>query len=240
MFSLVVPFHSDVDRLRATLETFRAREPRYGIGELLLCHNGAPPPDGQLEILRSELREHERLLHTPDRGIGAGYKLGIREAREPWVILSASDLPFGFSDVEAFMTIAATLSPSEADNLVALGSKLHKDSTVKGYGLLRRSMSWVFYLARLLCLGRHTPRDSQGTVLVNTALAARISSLVQTDDFFFTPMFVARAHQNGCAICEVPVTYFARGDASSVGVVKDSLTMLMRVLLLGLERKSSK
>ena len=211
MFTLVVPFHSDFDRLARVLAA--ADEARvHGVEEILFCHNG-PSAVPQLR-----LPPHGRLLHTDAKGIGAGYRLGIKHATEPYVVLSASDLPFGFTDVDAFR-----------GHRLAIGSKAHPRTQLPGYGFVRRAATRTFWLVRRAILGKSTPKDSQGTILIETALAKRVVDRVEADDYFFSLELVTLCiREEGVNAVELPVRYVPTGDASSVNLVSDTIEMVRK------------
>ena len=210
MFTLVVPFHSDVDRLGRVLAA--ADEARvHGIEEILFCHNGPGA------VPRLELPPHARLLHTDAKGIGAGYRIGIAEAREPFVVLSACDLPFGFSDVDAF-----------GGHRLAIGSKAHPRTQMPGYSLLRRLATFGFWLVRRALLGRATPRDFQGTILVETALARRVVGGIEADDSFFPLELITLCTCEGVTPVELPVRCAPPVGASSVDLEWVRKTWLLR------------
>lgn len=211
MFTLVVPFHSDAARLSRVLAA--ADEARvHGIEEILLCHNGPSA------IPALQLPPHARLLHTEAKGIGAGYRLGIANAREPFVVLSASDLPFGFTDVDAFR-----------GHRLAIGSKAHPRTQLPGYSVLRRAATRVFWLVRRAILGKSTPKDSQGTILLETSLARRVVDRVEADDYFFSLELVTLCiRQEGVTPVELPVRYVPVDGASSVDLLRDTLAMVQK------------
>lgn len=216
MFSLVVPFHSDVDRLAVTLS--QADETRrHGISEVLYCHNGKPLADDVSRELAAKLPADARLLHTSVKGIGAGYRLGIESARDEFVVLSASDLPFGFSDVDAFV--------QGRPLRVAIGSKAHVQSHIPGYPWSRRAATGLFYLFRRALLGSDTPRDSQGTIIAETALARQILRDVKADDYFFSLEFLTLCTRAGLTPMELPVTLARHEGTSSVRLWHDSIAL---------------
>lgn len=217
MFSLVVPFHRDVTRLE---RVFAAHDEarRYGISEILFCHNGPPLDAATVEQLQRGLPPDARFLHVDERGIGAGYRLGIEHARAPWTILSASDLPFGFSDVRAFVE----LSPRST---VAIGSKAHRDSKLPGWSATRRAAGFAFYLLRRVLLGRATPGDSQGTIIIETELARRLLPEVESNDYFFSLEILTLAAEQGFVPIELPVQLEDTGGSSSVSLVRDSIAL---------------
>ncbi|HEX3110105.1 MAG TPA: hypothetical protein VHU41_13510 [Thermoanaerobaculia bacterium] len=164
-----------------------------------------------------------RLLHTDARGIGAGYRLGIEQANAEVCVLSASDLPFGFTDIDAFLALTPRL---------AIGSKAHPDSVLAGWGVKRRAAGFAFYLLRRTLLGRGTPHDSQGTILIETALAKRLLPDVRSDDYFFSLEIVTLAIAQGVQAIELPVTLEANSGPSSVSLVNDSVQLAKKTWLL--------
>lgn len=220
MFTLIVPFHRDVARLDATLA--RLDEGRsHGITETLFCHNGPRLEEDVWRPLASRMPQGARLLHTDAKGIGAGYRIGIEAARERFVVLSASDLPFGFTDVDAF----EAERNRGVEVIVAIGSKAHRASRIAGYGWKRRAASKAFYLLRRTLLGRGTPQDSQGTIIAETALAQRIARQVRADDYFFSVEFLTLCARAGAAPLELPVELVREQGESSVHLLHDSIAL---------------
>ncbi len=186
----------------------------HGIHEILFCHNGPNP------IPKLELPPNARLLHTDAKGIGAGYRLGIVEARQRFVVLSASDLPFGFTDIDAFV--------KQEGLRLAIGSKAHPQTEMPGYSLLRRTATYVFWLVRRMILGRHTPKDSQGTIIIETGLAKQMVGRVLADDYFFSLELLTRCIRAGVAPVELPVRYEGGEGASAVHLVRDTIAMVKK------------
>lgn len=229
-YSLVLPFHSDLTSIGAT--TKRAREEGYGHGvrEILLAHNGAklsPEARAEVEALvapASDGKPEVRLLDTDAKGIGAGYKLGIGAAREEFVILSADDLPFGWTDVKAFERAG---SPD-----FAIGSKAHPESRLHGVVLIRQLSTLVFRLLRVLVLGRRTPGDSQGSLIIRTALAKRLAADVVSDHYLASLELATLHLERGGTVVEVPITNEHYPHPSSVSVGRDGWRMFKELVEL--------
>jgi hypothetical protein len=229
-YSLVLPFHSDLTSIGATVRRTRQEGGAWGVREVLLCHNGkalAAGPQREVDALAAPAegtRPEVRSLHTDAKGIGAGYKLGIAEAREEFVILSADDLPFGWSDVAAF---EAAGQPD-----FAIGSKAHGDSKLDGVTPLRRVSSMAFLTLRRLFLGWSTPRDSQGSFIVRTSLAKRLlPELVY--DHYLSSLELATLHlRHGGRVVEVPVVFDHNPHQSSVSVARDGWRMTKELVEL--------
>ncbi|MBN9162264.1 MAG: hypothetical protein BGO98_39295 [Myxococcales bacterium 68-20] len=230
-YTLVLPFHSDLTSIGETVR--RAREeggPKHGVREVLLAHNGRPLSSEAQETVDALVAPREgdkpevRFLDTTDKGIGAGYKLGIREAREPFVILSADDLPFGWSDLIAFERAGR---PD-----FAIGSKAHRDSKLVGVTKLRRASSLTFLTLRRLLLGWDTPGDSQGSFILRTSVAkALVPDLVY--DHYLCSLELATLHlQRGGRVVEVPIVVDDNPHQSSVSVLRDGWRMTKELVEL--------
>ncbi len=229
-YSLVLPFH---DRLVSIGKTVRrAREEGFarGVREVLLAHNGRPlSPEGQAEVdaLVAPAEADKpavRLLDTPAKGIGAGYKLGIREAREEFVILSADDLPFGWSDLDAFERAGR---PD-----FAIGSKAHPGSQIAGVSAKRRLSSFAFLTLRRVLLGRHTPGDSQGSLMLRTVVAQRLLPELVYDHYLVSLELATLHLERGGSVVEVPIVFDNDPHPSSVSVVRDGLRMAKELVEL--------
>lgn len=230
MYSLVLPFHSDLTSIGTTVRRAREEGPAHGIREVLLAHNGKPlsaEAQAKVDALvapRDGDRPEVRFLDTTAKGIGAGYKLGIGEAREPFVILSADDLPFGWSDVLAFERAGR---PD-----FAIGSKAHPDSQLAGVTKKRRIASITFLTLRRLLLGWGTPGDSQGSFILRTSVAkSLLPDLVY--DHYLCSLELATLHlKRGGKVVEVPIVVDHNPHQSSVSVVKDGWRMTKELVEL--------
>jgi hypothetical protein len=223
-YSLVLPFHSDLTSLPGTVARARREGGAHGVREVLLAHNGRPLTDDERARVDALIAPAEddkpavRSLDTTAKGLGAGYKLGIKHAREEFVVLSADDLPFGWSDIESFERAGR---PD-----FAIGSKAHPDSRRPGKRELARVVSTFGFLAlRRLLLGFDTPGDSQGTLIIRTTVAqSLLPDLVY--DHYLASLELATLHlKRGGRVIEVPTVVDDAPHPSSVSVLKDGLQM---------------
>lgn len=227
-FTLVIPFHdADAARLESTLEYIGRFGEGRGISEILLCQNGTAAREYSAILQRAPKWADVRLLQTGRAGVGAGYKLGAAEARGDFLVLSASDLPFGFSDLEAFRKLSEAV-----DVRSAVGSKLHPESDLSGYSKKRLLASRVFFLVRRMLLGPGVPRDCQGTFIIDRSLMKEISSRELADDFRFTLELSCYVAATGTAVHELPVKYRFHDHDSSVRILRDGTRLVLRTLAL--------
>lgn len=229
MYSLVLPFYWDLTSLPRSVERARREGHAHGVGEVLLAHNGRPLNDEEHAKVEALVAPKEadkpevRLLDTTDKGIGAGYKLGIRHAREEFVVLSADDLPFAWTDIASFE------KAGRPD--FAIGSKAHPGSRQPlGRGLSRHVGTFGFLMLRRLLLGWNTPKDSQGSLIIRTTIAQSLLPDL-TYDHYLSSLELATLHlKRGGEVVEVPIQVDDIPHASSVSVVKDGMRMAMELV----------
>ncbi len=223
-FTLVLPFHKDIEKLIPTLARVQVEGEKYGISEVLLCHNGAPLSVDALKRLQSFTFPGVRILHTDAKGIGAGYRLGIANATADFVILSASDLPFGWTDLESFKKVS--------DCSFAIGSKAHAQSEIGKVTLKRRLASILFLIVRKILLGEETPEDSQGSLLLRKELAQSLVTECLYDNYLFSLEIASLHLQKGGQVVEVSVVLENNEGSSSVSLLRDGWQMLKDLLQL--------
>lgn len=174
-------------------------------------------------------------LSLETKGLGFALAAGITQAlaikkdknlANLFLLLTASDLPFGFSDLEQFL---ARLETSEVCQ-IAIGSKAHPQSQITN-SILRKVMSFFYRGLRRLILGMKT-RDSQGTIFIPSSLAEVLNSLTQSRDFFYSTELIYWAEKRGCSIVELPVILDRIHRSSSVRVFRDSFRMFKQMISL--------
>lgn len=234
----VVPVHEDEAILEANVARLRAR---LGEGDhVLLVENGSH--DRSFEIataLAGEEGPGPRVLafHEDAAGIGYAYDRGLREAlarlgpaADTWAVLTASDLPFDFTDVDASSALLA--SPGLR---MIIGSKAHPESRVER-DVKRRAMTAVYRGLRRALVGMRVG-DSQGSILLRMDLAAELVPLVAARNFFYSTELCHHAERRGERIVEVPVVLAAAQRASTVRA-RHALDMLEQLWALRGRRDS--
>ncbi len=223
--SYVVPVHNQEAVLPDTVRRLVARLRDHPGSEVLLVENGST--DGSLAAcvaLASAVDTPGLRVQAANsaRGLGHALRRGMEMARGEVIVLTAADLPFGFSDLDAYLATR----PAAA---LAIGSKAHPQSRVTT-SRLRQLMSGMFRVLRLLILGLHV-RDLQGTILIQSSLARRILPYLRCGGFLITTEVVYAAQRAGAAAVELPITYTA-GRTSTVSPLRDSARMAFGLLSL--------
>ena len=195
--SVVIPACNATRSLPDTLEHL-ARLPGGAPHEIIIVENGSD--DGTWELMEQLQRDwtagSRLVVLRSAKGIGAAYRAGVEASQGDRVLLTADDLPFGTSDVEA--VLACRSLPR-----FAIGSKAHPRSRVRRT-LPRRLATRIFRTARLVVLGLDVG-DTQGTFVIEGDLARRLVAGTTILGFGMTTELVALAQRDGAAPVELPV-----------------------------------
>lgn len=194
--SVVVPTRNGEGVLAASLATVAGR--LGAEDELVVVENGST--DGTTALLESiaESWDHPvtlTVLHS-EPGLGNALRTGVLASRGERVLLTADDLPFGFSDLEGFAAL-----PEDA--VVAVGSKAHPASRVDR-SWRREAQSGVFRWLRRALL-HSAVGDSQGTIWVEGSWARSFAAVSRESGLMWTVELVLAAEQQGVDVWEVPV-----------------------------------
>ena len=166
--------------------------------ELVVVENGST--DGTSDLLESIASDWPHavplvVLHS-DPGLGNALRTGVLASRGTRVLLTADDVPFGFSDLDGFAGL-----PDEA--VVAVGSKAHPASEVDR-AWRREAQSRAFRWLRRALL-HSAVGDSQGTIWVDGAWARSFALVSRETGLMWTVELVLAAEQQGIDVWEVPV-----------------------------------
>jgi len=222
--SYLVPVYNEEAALPATARAIAARLAGLPGSELIMVENGSTDSSPALvERLAAELSSPAvavRAAHSA-KGYGNAMRHGIDLAEGDLLVITAADLPFGFSDLDA----ALALDPMPA---LMIGSKAHPASLVAA-SFKRRVMSRAFRLLRRAVIGLRVG-DSQGTILVDRSLARRVRPHLVAGDFFFSTELIAIAQGLGAPAVEIPVDYSRPREGSTVRPLEDGLRMARALL----------
>lgn len=215
--SYVLPVHNQEGVLQHSVSQLTQRLRSFPGSEVLLIENGST--DGSAALCASLAGSQHDAVRVraaqSARGMGHALRRGMQLSCSDVVVLSAADLPFAFTDLDAYLS----LQPLPR---LAIGSKAHPDSRVT-IGVQRRLMSEGFRLLRRWVLGMDVG-DSQGTLLLDGSLAHALLANLRCGDFLISTEIVCWATRLGVTPVEVPVTYAAAGG-STVSPIRDSLQM---------------
>jgi glycosyltransferase involved in cell wall biosynthesis len=231
----VLPVHNEEATLADCLARLRAHLATQQPGsDVLLVENGSK--DGSADLARRlAAQPHPVPVYAyslREAGIGHAYDRGIREALRlggpspaRWLVLSAADLPFGFSDLTQ---ARPHLDDPRAPLLI--GSKAHPESVVQ-VSTERAVATRAYRIVRRMVAGMRTG-DSQGTLFLRLDVAARLVDVIRARDFFYSTELVFHVEREGRPIIELPVMVAPERRSSTVRPARDGAKMLMGLLRL--------
>src|SRR5580658_9628467 len=141
--SYVIPVHNQIAELRKTVRLLVERLGHLPGSEIILVENGSTDGSGPLCLSLASALDCEEVavrVTTSAKGMGYAWRRGMALARGDTFVLTAADLPFGFTDLDGYLG----LSPRP---LLVMGSKTHPGSQVET-SLARRTLSEGFGLLR--------------------------------------------------------------------------------------------
>jgi len=217
--SYVVPVHNEEEILEETTTTLVARLRDFPGSQIILVENGSSDrSEGIARRLASELSDEGTAVEmtVSSKGFGNAYRAGIEMSIGELVVLTAADLPFEFTDLDAVLA----LDPFPR---VAIGSKAHPASNTS----VDRSRRWMSEAYRLLrkALIKLNVGDSQGTILIDGDLVRGLLPSLRAHDYFVSTEILAFAVARGEEPVEVPIDYLAQRRTSKVKPLADGWSM---------------
>jgi glycosyltransferase involved in cell wall biosynthesis len=232
-FIYLIAAYNEAAILERTTERLAAVVDRFPGSLAYLLDNGSV--DDTWQIMQRLERRFPWVIacHDDQKGMGVAYRRGLMEVLRcerllpllpsDRLVLTAADLPFGFTDIEAVLA----LPPHEqCAPWLFVGSKAHPRSKAPR-GVKRRIGSWFFRGLRRLVLGLRTA-DTQGTLLIRGDLVPDFLP-IRSNDFFFAVEIVDRAERFG-SVRELPVVLEAERRPSSVRLVRDGWKMARQLI----------
>lgn len=238
-FSVVIPVHNDQSSIASSVDQFLEYIRKFSLPKvnIILVENGSRDSSAQViqrlaETVKPESGLTIKALSGLPAGIGYAYHAGMDDALRNssdsghWIMLTASDLPFGSSDMEQFFG----MQPLDPDVRIWIGSKAHKDSRVKR-GWKRSLVTWLFRTIRRALLGI-TTGDTQGVFFINAETARHLGPMIVSRGFFYTTELTALAEWLDIGIKEIPVIYAGEQRPSSIRFFKHGTDVLKSMLEL--------
>lgn len=193
---VVIPLHNSEGVVTRTVEAWMEFLPQEA-GQVYLVENGSSDATWERCCqLQDRFGQHRVVLLRSEKGMGNALDAGILATTEDYVLLSADDLPFGFTDVAAAIEDGWSAP-------VLIGSKAHPNSEI-GRSRKRELISSGFKLARQVVLFSRVG-DSQGTYLIQGDWARQTAPRLQETGFLFTTELVYAAELQKTSIVEIPV-----------------------------------
>lgn len=176
--------------------------------EIVVVENGSTDRTSDVldELSSSWASECRLVIRHSKPGLGEALRCGVLASTGGRLLLTADDLPFGFSDLDQFERLPRTV-------VVAVGSKAHPDSVVSR-SPLRTLQSRIFRFLRAALLQSRVG-DSQGTLWVDGAWGRAFALVSREVGLMWTTELVLAAEQQGIRVEEVPVSLADRHESGS-------------------------
>lgn len=227
--TVVIPVYNSGPVLAPAIQQWR-RYLQTGCTEIIVVENGSTDDSYRTAVENAVDTSHIRFkVLQSEKGMGNALRTGIAASTGRRVLLTADDLPFGFTDLEA-----AEALPNKP--LLVIGSKAHPDSKA-GRGALRSLSTGGFKAARRLILGSRIG-DSQGTINVDGVWIRSMHSKFDDPGFLFSTQIVLAAELQKQSIVEVPVTLSKeQGEKQTSVQFADVMKMGLGLLRLRRQRR---
>lgn len=217
-WAVIVPAHNSALNILNTVdelaEYYKSNSLR---GQVIIVENGSK--DDTWEVMSSidTTSLPFALVRTQsEKGLGNAIREGLSKVSTDYVLITADDLPFGFSDLNEFIH-------REIDADIAIGSKAHPD-TAGTRSFSREVMSKTFRLLRRVVIHVNLG-DTQGTILGKAAPICDLGIATRQQGYLMTTELLAIATQKKKSIIEIPVQFRETIRKSNVKIVSDSFKM---------------
>ncbi len=200
--SVVIPAYNEADHVAEQVrEVERVLRETGWVYEIIVVDDGSAD-----ETARAAESTGVRVLRRRlNRGYGAALKLGIRNARYGWILITDAD---GTYPVEA---IPGLLERADA-NAMVVGARTGKTVSIP---LVRRPAKWFLRQLASYLAGQHLPDINSGLRLMRKDLVERYVHLLP-DGFSFTTTITLACACNSYPVEYLPINYHARLGQSKI------------------------
>nr|MBI5456060.1 glycosyltransferase family 2 protein [Candidatus Levybacteria bacterium] len=162
--------------------------------EILIVENGST--DNTLSKLRGVKDKNIKIISLAKKSHGLALKTAIINAKGENILLTAIDLPFGFSDLNEMLKISNNYP-------LIFGSKSHSESVI--YTSASRKIASSIYRLFLKKLFSIHVGDTQGTVFLKKTDILPILKFCDSSNAFFSAQLAIYSEREDIKITEVPV-----------------------------------
>jgi dolichyl-phosphate beta-glucosyltransferase len=185
--------------------------------ELLFIENGSR--DNTLIELNKIKSKNVRYITLKEKGHGVALKTAIKNADGKFILLTAVDLPFGFSDLKKMVQISNNYS-------IVFGSKLHPDSIT--HRPLSRKMASIIFRSLLRIFFNLKIKDPQGSIFIYKKDVSPILKYCDAKNAFFTTQLAIFSQKYNLKSTEIPVIMDSKNARKSkYSIYKDGMEMVI-------------
>lgn len=218
-WAILVPAHNSASTILTSIETLSEYFRKQSLtGEVVVVENGSTDDTWNvLNQIDDSYLPFNLIVSRSQKGLGNAIREGLQHVTADNVLITADDLPFGFSDLDYYRD-------NGLERSIALGSKAHGDS-LSPRGILRKTMSKTFSVARRLLL-QIEMGDTQGSILGPSETIASMAKTTLQEGYLISTEIVTLAVRSGLEVTEIPVSFRAETRKSNIRPLTDSLLML--------------
>ncbi len=218
-WAVVIPAHNSSLNIRHTVdelsEYFKSKSLS---GQVIIVENGSK--DDTWEVMSSieaTSLPFSLVITRSEKGLGNAIREGLIHVSTDFVLITADDLPFGFSDIEHYFE-------REFSSDIAIGSKAHPETDGER-SISRKIMSATFRIIRRVVLGLNFG-DTQGSLMGHAALICQLASETKQENYLISTELIVLADRRNSTIVELPVSFRRAIRKSNINVIEDSIKML--------------
>lgn len=221
--SFIVPVYNEEELLTDNLKILETGLIKF-LGkenfEIIVINNAST--DKTPHILKKVQNQKIKSYSIQEKGIGIAFKFAIKKAKYKYLVFSAIDLPFGFSDLKNAYKIWSKYD-------LIFGSKAHPKSKVNTS--FKRKLYSRIYRGLLKLLFNIKVKDSQGTIFLKKGKIKPILKYCTANDAFFTTQLAIYANEANLSIFEVPVIMTKQyGRTSKYNLLTDGRNMFFSLI----------
>lgn len=232
-FSIIIPAYNEDGVIGETLRYLQDfLQGRFSY-EIIVVDDGSQ--DQTCQIVEELALKHPSILlyrEHKNQGKGMAVKKGILNSRGKVVFYTDADLPYSIQMI--FTYIKAIRDGAD----IAVGCRAHKESYYNIHQryilyILSRHLIGMTYIRIVRTLMGLDMRDTQCAFkCLRGAVARDLFSRVRRKGFSFEVEVLLMAIKKELCVIELPVIYKYKGEKSHVIIVRDSLKMLLDLLLI--------
>jgi glycosyltransferase involved in cell wall biosynthesis len=218
--TVVIPAFNEEKNLfpsvMALIEKLSTSVPSF---ELLVVDDASHDRTGAIADQLASSDPRVRVFHHPqNRGIGAGFVTGVRNARGEWFMLIPADLAMDLDELRKYFNAARN-----ADVVVGLRSDK------SDYTILRRLVSWSNIMLVRLLFGMRE-RQFQYISLYRTWILQEMDIEFSSSAFFW-PEILIKAKSKGHRLTEVEIHYIPRQCGQATGADPKLILLTVRDMI---------
>ena len=225
----LIPLYNKSNTIQYTVEALKNKFENVSSNEKFIFIENESTDNSYEKILSLTKKDSRFHVIKSKKGFGTAIRTGMNylnknfELKNSILILTAADLPFGFSDLDYYFN-----KPSEQTSDLYIGSKAHKLSQIER-SFLRVFLSKVFNFL-ILIFFKVGVGDTQGTYIINLQNVDLLKIIPKSNNFFATAEICIKAIHSGYKVIEIPIICEESDIDSTVRVFRDTFKMFKEML----------